>query len=286
MGKTTAACVTALWAADAGYRTLLVTTDPAAHTGAVLETAVGDTPTAVAGVERLDAVKIDAKHVTQQYKDEVLDGARARFDAATAAQIAEELDSPCTEEVAVFQRFLEYLLSERYEVMVFDTAPTGHTLRLLSLPLDYRDQLSVKAHVSEESASVDATELARMSAALAVVRDPALTTFALVLYPETTPIAEAERAAADLASLGITTALVVANQVLPEEVCVNDFFRNRRTMQLTHLARLPDVFPQASYSLLPLQAEDVRGLDALRAIGTPLYGLPGATLPAKSLDVS
>ena len=272
VGKTTAACATAVWAADTGYRTLLVTTDPAAHIGAVLEAEVGDAPAPVPGVARLDAVKVDAKHVTQQYKDEVLADARARFDAATVAQIAEELDSPCTEEVAVFQRFLAYLLSDAYEVMVFDTAPTGHTLRLLALPLDYRDQLSVKAHVSEESASVDAAELARMSAALDVVRDPALTTMALVLYPETTPIAEAQRAAADLAGLGIATRLVVANQVLPEEVCVNPFFRNRRTMQLTHLERLPVVFPGVDVSLLQLQPEDVRGLPVLREVGAQLYG--------------
>jgi arsenite-transporting ATPase len=274
VGKTTAACATAVWAADAGYRTLLVTTDPAAHIGAVLEADVGDTPAPVPGVARLDAVKVDAKHVTQQYKDEVLADARARFDAATVAQIAEELDSPCTEEVAVFQRFLAYLLSDTYEVMVFDTAPTGHTLRLLALPLDYRDQLSVKAHVSEESASVDAAELARMSAALDVVRNPELTTMALVLYPETTPIAEAQRAAADLAGLGIATELIVANQVLPEKVCVNPFFRNRRMMQLTHLERLPVVFPGVDVSLLPLQPEDVRGLPVLRAVGAQLYGAP------------
>jgi len=272
VGKTTAACATAVWAADTGYRTLLVTTDPAAHIGAVLEAEVGDAPAPVPGVARLDAVKVDAKHVTQQYKDEVLADARARFDAATVAQIAEELDSPCTEEVAVFQRFLAYLLSDAYEVMVFDTAPTGHTLRLLALPLDYRDQLSVKAHVSEESASVDAAELARMSAALDVVRDPALTTMALVLYPATTPIAEAQRAAADLAGLGIATRLVVANQVLPEEVCVNPLFRNRRTMQLTHLERLPVVFPGVDVSLLQLQPEDVRGLPVLREVGAQLYG--------------
>jgi arsenite-transporting ATPase len=285
VGKTTAACATAVWAADAGYRTLLVTTDPAAHIGAVLEADVGDTPAPVPGVARLGAVKVDAKHVTQQYKDEVLADARTRFDAATVAQIAEELDSPCTEEVAVFQRFLQYLLSDTYEVMVFDTAPTGHTLRLLALPLDYRDQLSVKAHVSEESASVDAAELARMSAALEVVRDPALTTLALVLYPETTPIAETQRAAADLAGLGIATGLIVANQVLPEEVCVNPFFRNRRAMQVSHLERLPVVFPGVDVSLLPLQPEDVRGLPVLREVGAQLYGVPtpapahGDTLP-------
>ncbi len=279
VGKTTAACATAVWAADAGYHALLVTTDPAAHIGAVLEAEVGDTPAPVVGVARLDAVKVDAKHVTQQYKADVLADARARFDAATVAQITEELDSPCTEEVAVFQRFLTYLLSDTYEVVVFDTAPTGHTLRLLALPLDYRDQLSVKAHVSEESARVDAAELARMSAALDVVRDPALTTMALVLYPETTPIAEAQRAAADLAREGIATGLVIANQVLPEEVCVNPFFRNRRAMQASHLGRLPLVFPGVDLSLLPLRPEDVRGLPALREVGAQLYG---ASEPAKA----
>jgi arsenite-transporting ATPase len=274
VGKTTAACATAIWAADAGLRTLLVTTDPAAHIGAVLGRAVGVEPVPVPGVEHLAAVEVDARAATAAYKDAVLVDARTRFDAATVARIAEELDSPCTEEVAVFQRFLDHLLSREFEVTVFDTAPTGHTLRLLELPYDYAQQLAVKAPASEESAAVDVLQRSRMDAALALLRDAGRTTVAFVLYPEATPVAEAARAARELAGLGIRTPLVVANQVLPAAACTHVLFRRRREIQLVHLAELPRAFPEALILTVALRAEDVRGVGALREVGREMFGLP------------
>lgn len=272
VGKTTAACATAVWAADAGLRTLLVTTDPAAHIGAVLGISVGAERVPVPAVENLLAVEVDARVATAAYREAVLVDARTRFDAATVVRIAEEIDSPCTEEVAVFQRFLDHLLNTDYEVTVFDTAPTGHTLRLLELPQDYAQQLAAKAHASEESAAVDAAQRSRMDAALTLLRDAGRTTVAFVLYPEATPVAEAARAASELAGLGIGTPLVVANQVLPEPACTHAFFRRRREIQLSHLDELPRAFPGAVILPLALRAEDVRGIAALREVGRELFG--------------
>jgi arsenite-transporting ATPase len=272
VGKTTAACATAVWVADAGLRTLLVTTDPAAHIGAVLGVPVGVAPVPVPGVQNLAAVEVDAGAATAAYREAVLADARTRFDAATVARIAEEMDSPCTEEVAVFQRFLDHLLSVEYEVTVFDTAPTGHTLRLLELPRDYAQQLAVKVHASEESTAVDAAQRSRMDAALALLRDAGRTTVAFVLYPEATPVAEAARAASELADLGIGAPVVVANQVLPESACTHAFFRRRREIQLGHLDELPRAFPGAVILPVALRAEDVRGIDALREVGRELFG--------------
>jgi len=273
VGKTSLACAAALWAADAGLRTLLVTTDPAAHIGAVLQARVGDEPAPVAGVTGLDAVRVDAHMATALYRDSVLEDAARRFDTDTVTRIAQELDSPCTEEVAVFQRFLEHILDRHYQVTVLDTAPTGHTLRLLQLPVEYAEQLAAKVHGSSEGALLDAAQQERMAQALAVLRSPA-TTLAFVVYPETTPIAEARRASEDLEQIGIRTAWVVINQVLPPEACTGPFFHRRRQLQMEHLDKLPSAFPGSSIVTASLQSEDIRGLDALRSVGREMFGTP------------
>jgi len=271
VGKTTLAVAAAVDAASGGRRTLLLTTDPAAHIGAVLECRVGDEPAPVPGVDGLWAARIDPRHETERYKEQVLADARERYAPDTVQRMAEELNSPCTEEIAVFRRFLTYLLSDAYPVVVFDTAPTGHTLRLLELPLSYSEQLAVKAHGSEESAAVDRQEAARFQQALALLRDPSRTVFSFVVYPEATPLAEAERAAADLRGIGLQTTLVVVNQVLPEAVCVHPLFRKRFEMQQRYLPEIADRFPGADVRIAPLQERDVVGLDAVRRLAEAVF---------------
>jgi arsenite-transporting ATPase len=283
VGKTTIACSTAVWAADEGHRTLLVTTDPAAHIGNVLETAVGDGVAPVAGLRTLFAVRIDAKATTAAYIRDVLDDAAPRMGPEAIMRMREELASPCTEEVAVFQRFLDYVLADTYDVVVFDTAPTGHTLRLLELPMDYEHQLEIKVSTSEESQAVDAAQTERIRTALQLLRDPERTSFALVVYPETTPIAEARRASSELDDLGIATSLVVCNQILPEEACTNVFFRRRRAMQRTHLASLEGTFPGTPVLPVLQRPGDVRGVSALRDLAWELYGSATAVDPERSI---
>lgn len=271
VGKTTLAVAAAVSSASSGRRTLLVTTDPAAHIGSVLECPVGDEPGPAPGVDGLWAARIDPRHETDRYKEQVLAEARGRYAPETVERMAEELDSPCTEEIAVFRRFLTYLLTDDYPVVVFDTAPTGHTLRLLELPLSYSEQLAVQAHGSAESAEVDRREAARFQQALALLRDPARTLFSFVVYPEATPLVEAERAAADLRAIGLQTGLVVVNQVLPEEVCVHPLFRKRFEMQQRYLREIPSRFPDAEVRTAPLQEREVIGLDAVRRLAAVVF---------------
>lgn len=263
VGKTTLATAVAVGQAHAGRKTLLLTTDPAAHIGLVLGTAVGEDPVAVPGVPRLDVARIDPGEATARYQADILRDAETRYAPETVARLREELNSPCTEEVAVFRRFLWALLTEAYETVVFDTAPTGHTVRLLSLPLSYQQQLQVKAAGMEESRSVDDAEAATMAQALAVLRDPRQTIWAWVVYPEATPIREAQRGAADMDALGVHTAWVFVNQVLPEAACVHPLFRQRYVMQQGYLDGLSDQFPGAVQIPVPLLATDVVGLAAV-----------------------
>ena len=116
------------------YKTLLVTTDPAAHIGEVLDKRVGTRPTMI--TENLYAVMIDQEEAFEQYKEQVLSDARGKYSEDMLAAMEEELNSPCIEEMAAFEKFAQFMESTEYDVLVFDTAPTGHTLRLLDLPFD------------------------------------------------------------------------------------------------------------------------------------------------------
>jgi arsenite-transporting ATPase len=264
-------CVTAVWLARRGYRTLLLTTDPAAHLGEVLGVPVGNEPAPIAGVPNLLAVKIDAKAAAEAYKARILEDARARGRSTPAlAAMAEELDSPCTEEMAAFDRFIDFASQDKYETIVFDTAPTGHTLRLLELPIDWSRQLDVKIFASVDTTAADDVAKARFERVIEMMRDPAQSTFAFVMYPEATPIVEAQRAMGELATVGIETGLVVANLVLPPEVCTTPFMHARRAMQDKYLAEMEERFT-APILQVPLLSHEVKGLAILQALGDHIF---------------
>jgi len=260
VGKTTISCTTALYLARQGYQTLLVTTDPAGHIGEVMGRRIGSEPTNV--TDGLDAVMIDQQQAFIEYKERVLSEARGRYSEDMLAAMEEELNSPCTQEMAAFEQFMKYIRGTEYQAVVFDTAPTGHTLRLLNLPFDYAKQVEMMVSVSPESVRAKAESGDRYDNIIDILRDPAQSVFCLVLYPESTPIVESYRAMQDLKSAGIKTQLIVANMILPEEVCTNEFFRSRRRMQLKYLRELPAKFaaPVLTY---PLLAKDIKGLDSL-----------------------
>jgi arsenite-transporting ATPase len=273
VGKTTIACLTAVHTARQGYRTLLLTTDPAAHTGSVLGKEVTDQVEAIDGVPGLFAAKIDQKQATEDYKKGILDDARAKFDEDTIRTMTEELASPCTEEMAAFQRFIDLSSTPGFDVVVFDTAPTGHTLRLLELPLDWSEQIRLKATGSTEVMSAgDRQQKDRFDNAVSAMRDPELTTFSFVMYPESTPILEAYRASQELAAIGVATQLVVANLLIAEEQATTPFFQKRRQLQLGYLDDMRRRFPGAALLQVPLMDSDIRGIDKLDMLDRIVFG--------------
>ena len=263
VGKTVASCATAVWSARQGHRTLLVTTDPAAHIGQVLGAAVGTEPGPVAGVDGLWAARVDAKAAAIAYTDRIIADAVARGRSPQAvAAMREELDSPCTEEMAAFDQFIDLASRDTFNVTVFDTAPTGHTMRLLELPIDWSRQIDVKVFASVDTAAADDVAKARFGRVIEMMRDPAQSTFAFVMYPESTPIVEAARAIAELKTLGIPLGLVVANMVLPDEACRTPYARARRQMQQTYLADIEARFAVPVLEV-PLLDGEVIGLERL-----------------------
>ena len=191
VGKTVASCITAVWLARQGYKTLLLTTDPAAHLGDVLDTPVGDEVTSVSGQPLLWAVKIDPKAAAETYKTRILDDTRQRGRAQFAIKVMEEeLNSPCTEEMAAFDKFIEYASQDEWDMVVFDTAPTGHTLRLLELPVDWSKQIDIKVFASVDATAADDVAKGRFAKVIEMMSNPEQSTFAFVMYPEATPILE------------------------------------------------------------------------------------------------
>ncbi len=271
VGKTVASCITAVWLARQGYKTLLLTTDPAAHLGDVLGVPVGDDPAPVPGAENLWAANIDAKTAAEVYKARILKDARQRGRPETAIQtMAEELDSPCTDEMAAFDKFIEYASQEGWQAVVFDTAPTGHTLRLLELPVDWSKQLDIKIFASVDTTAADDVAKQRFGKVIEMMRDPDQSAFAFVMYPEATPIIESWRAAQELGTVGIRPSLVVANMVIPPEKITTSFTSARRKMQEKYLVEIAERFhvPVAQIPLLP---QEIKGLEMLAELGEQIY---------------
>jgi arsenite-transporting ATPase len=271
VGKTVASCITAVWLARQGHKTLLLTTDPAAHLGDVLDSPVGDEIAPVSGQPNLWAVKIDPKAAAETYKIRILDDARKRGRPEKAIEVMEEeLNSPCTEEMAAFDKFIEYASQEEWQAVVFDTAPTGHTLRLLELPVDWSKQIDVKIFASVDTSAADDVAKARFEKVIEMMRDPEQSTFIFVMYPEATPILEAWRAARELATVGIRPGLVVANMVIPPQQANTSYTRSRRVMQEKYLTEITERFglPVAQIPLLP---QEVKGLTMLAKLGDQIY---------------
>lgn len=271
VGKTSVSAATALWTAHSGYKTLLLTTDPASHLKQIFDQEVTDKPTLIAGEKNLWFTHIDAKKAVEEYKENILKEARKKYDKNRIIAIEEELNSPCTEEMATFEKFIKFVTLKDFEVIVFDTAPTGHTLRLLELPVDWNKQLEIKTFTTTGETDVDKITKSRFKEVIDLLQDPDKTTFSFVMYPESTPIEEASRAIDELLSINVPTSLIVANQVLPESIITNDYLRQRKAMQEKYLAVMAKRFT-APIVTLPLLTEDLMGKDKLLEASYLLYG--------------
>lgn len=272
VGKTSLACITAIQTAAKGYKTLLLTTDPAAHIGNVLDRPVTEIPTVINGVPNLYAAKIDQKKAFEEYKAATVNDAKGRFDEATIKAMEEEMNSPCTEEMAAFQKFIGYASGSEYDVMVFDTAPTGHTLRLLELPMDWSRQLQLMAGERTDISDADRLQKERFDTVMNRMKDKNITTFCFVMYPEKTPIIEAWRASEELKSTGVMTQMVAANMIIPAEVAVSPFYQKRREMQLKYLSEIKERFPETVLLEVPMYEKEIKGIEMLKAISARLMG--------------
>jgi anion-transporting ArsA/GET3 family ATPase len=184
--------------------------------------------------------------------------------------VKEELESPCTEEMAVFEEFSKMVEQDDFEYVVFDTAPTGHTLRLLELPYDYARQVEMMVSIRKDDPTAgDAKK--KLDALVGHLKDRDRCTFLLVLYPESTPIFEAKRASEDLRDAGIDVQGVIANLVLDEKDCTTPFVTSRFRMQRHYLGVAGEQFRLPMFKV-PMLDGDLAGKDALDRVGRKLFG--------------
>jgi len=271
VGKTVVACAVAVRMAGIGHKTLLVTTDPAAHIGQVLSVEVTSRVRPAEGYPNLSVARIDQKASVEAYKEKILAQAKSSGHSEDMlAAVKEELESPCTEEMAVFEEFAKMVERDDFAYVVFDTAPTGHTLRLLELPYDYARQVEMMVSIRKDDPTAGEART-KLDALVRHLKDKARCTFLLVLYPEYTPVFEAKRASEDLRAAGIDVQGVIANFVLDEKDCTSLFATSRFYMQQHYLRVAADQFRLPMFKV-PMLGGDLSGKDALETVGRELFG--------------
>jgi len=273
VGKTSLACATALHLVAQGRRVLLVSTDPASNVGQVFGIAIGNHITPVPEVPGLAALEIDPQAAAQGYRDRIVGPVRGVLPEAVVKGIEEQLSGACTTEIAAFDEFTALLtdtaLHAQYEHILFDTAPTGHTIRLLQLPGAWSGFL--------EAGKGDASCLGplaglekqreRYKAAVEALADPAHTRLVLVARAQPATLREAARTHAELAAIGLRQQCLVVNGVLPLAEAEHDPLAAavcRR--EQAALAALPEGLRALPLDQVPLKPFNLVGIDALRQL--------------------
>ncbi len=271
VGKTSMASSTAVYYAGIGKKTLIVTTDPAANLSDVFEQEIGHKITEIAGIENLYAMEIDPEAATTEYKERSLAPMRELFDEDLIKVAEEQLSGPCTEEMAAFDKFIDFMDSTEYEIVIFDTAPTGHTIRLLELPVDWSKHIEESAKGSGQTCmgpvALIQDSKKKYDDAIAKLRDSSMTDFIFVMQPEETSLAETVRSSQDLEALGIKTAKIIINGLIPEEEAVISFFKKKYDKQQTTVEKTKAVFDSIAIQTMTLFDTELKGVQMFKKSG-------------------
>lgn len=297
-GKTTCASSYALGLARRGVRTLVVSTDPAHSLADAVGRPIGSD--VIQLESNLWGLEIDAALEAKRYMESIQSQMLHIVSAAIVEEIKRQLRiaylSPGAEEAAIFDRFVDIMeqAGDKYDVVVFDTAPTGHTLRLLTLPevlevwIDHLIKKRTKAMDLMRMAAKYEKELQdklkedpifqilskrrdMFQRAKDLLTDHGLSVFHFVLNPEKMPILETERAIALLEEFDIKVGSVVVNRIVPPEA--GEFFRRRRENQEGHLATIEEKFGKYGVVKLPMLDSDIQGIEDLDKVSKALEGI-------------
>lgn len=288
VGKTTCAAAAALAASRLGKRVLLVSTDPAHSTSDIFERQIGSEPTLL--LPSLHAMEIDAATESERYVATVKSRIASLFDPAILKEANRQIDlaasMPGVEEVALFDRMgsLIHGDDDRFDLIVFDTAPTGHTLRLIRMPelmeswiralsRSRRAMLGVEQDDREDPILVSlSARLERLRELRARLMSGRTTGFVLVLIPERLPIEETARAIEQLEEAGVRVGSLIVNRVLPAS-SADPFLSARRRQEAVYLAEIAQRFSSYASVHVPQLESDVYGLASLERISELLLAV-------------
>ena len=275
VGKTSIACATAIQLADAGRQVLLVSTDPASNVGQVFGIRIGNQITPIAAVAGLAALEIDPQAAAQAYRDRIVGPVRGVLPEAVVKGIEEQLSGACTTEIAAFDEFTALLtdstLTAGYDHIVFDTAPTGHTIRLLQLPgawTGFLDAGKGDASCLGPLAGLE-KQRSQYKEAVDALADPQRSRLILVARAQQSTLREVARTHEELDAIGLTQQYLVVNGILPEAEAAQDLLATAICQREQRaLAEIPDVLKTLSLDLIELKPFNLVGLAALRQLLT------------------
>ncbi|MCF5763045.1 arsenical pump-driving ATPase [Aeromonas veronii] len=273
VGKTSLACASAVALCDIGKRVLLVSTDPASNVGQVFATEIGNRVTAIAAVPGLSALEIDPPAAAKAYRERIVGPVRGKLPESVVRSIEEQLSGACTTEIAAFDEFTALLTDQtllaEYDHIVFDTAPTGHTIRLLQLPgawSEFLEQGKGDASCLGPLAGLE-KQRSQYGEAVAALADAARTRLVLVARAQQSTLREVARTHEELAAIGLLNQQLVINGLFPEGAIAGDplamalWQREQRA-----LAQMAQGIKGLAQDHIPLLATNLVGLDSLRQL--------------------
>ena len=270
VGKTSIACATAVSLADSGKQVLLISTDPASNLQDVFSMKLTNKGTPIPDVPNLVVANLDPIQAAAEYRESVIAPYRGKLPESVIVNMEEQLSGSCTVEIAAFNEFSSFITDgkaqQEYDYIIFDTAPTGHTLRMLQLPSAWSNFISESTHGASCLGQLSGLESKKAiyKQAVETLANRNLTTLILVTRPETAPFKEAERASGELSALGVHNQILVVNGVLTEHS--DALSSSLYEKQQTALTAMPESLQALSLYMVPLRAYNVTGLSNVRAL--------------------
>ncbi|CAI8916891.1 MULTISPECIES: arsenical pump-driving ATPase [Bacillus cereus group] len=279
VGKTSTACATAITLADMGKRVLLISTDPASNLQDVFEIELTNKPKVILNVPNLQVANLDPETAAYEYKERVVGPYRGKLPDTVIATMEEQLSGACTVEIAAFDEFSTLLtnkeLTSKFDHIIFDTAPTGHTLRLLQLPTAWSGFLEESTHgascLGPLAGLGDKKEL--YSQTVQALSNPKQTTLLLVTRPDSSPLQEAQRAAKELKEIGVSNQYLLVNGILKDYVQDDGVSKALFTRQLRALENMAEELKGLPIYEIPLVPFNVTGIENMRNLVRPIENL-------------